>query len=745
MTNRPIFMVLIGITLILFFSVLSIADNPPMLVNLRYDTKQLYNDLLNKDLDIIKINNRQAQVIVTYEQLVELMVSGYSCEIIHDNLPAFYAGRNQVATTMGGYLTFTEVVAAIDSLHSLYPSICSGRDSIGFTTEGRALWAFKISDNYGVDEDEPEIFFNSLIHAREPMAMEWLMAFAGYLCQNYGADQSVTDIVNNREIWFVPVVNPDGYEYNRLNYPSGGGMWRKNRRVSPGPVDLNRNWGYMWGYDNVGSSPTPSSETYRGPGAFSELETSFLRQFIISHNFNYIMNLHTCGNYYLYPFGYGIVDYPQIAVQRAIGDSLQAFGPFTHGRAWELLYFVNGESNDWQWGDISAKPRIYCGTIELGTDFDGFWPAASRIPYYNSMMMPVGMFLCNLAGHVEGILPPATPLLTEFADTITTDSFTVNWTHQDTANPAVCFELVQKTGLQIYTEEFEDHGPDWTMNGFSLNLDRRLSGAQSLYSGMGDSYTASVTTNELYEVPESETVRFWAWYNIESDYDYAYFKVSTDNGISFTNIPGNITTNEDPNGANLGNGITGVSGDWISAEFPLDSFAGQMVLFRIEYITDGAVVREGIYIEDFWPAVKFEYTMVLSDSLTVNQFHIDDYVDGDYYFLVRARDSEGQWSDYSNREEAVVRITASPCPFTPGDINGDGLVLGGDVTYGVRFFKGAGERPPDSCYNDSTQAYLYASGDVNGNCEFRGSDITYLVAYFKSIQPALLWCPRILR
>jgi hypothetical protein len=209
-----------GIILILLLSAHSIADSPPMLVNLRYDTKQLYNDLIVKDLDVVKINNRQAQVIITKEQLMELLASGYSCEIIHDNLPAFYASRNPVATTMGGYLTFAEIVAVIDSLHSLYPDICSARDSIGFTLEGRALWAFKISDNYGVDEDEPEIFFNSLIHAREPMAMEWLMAFAGYLCQNYGTDSNVTNIVNNREIWFVPVVNPDGYEYNRLNYPS---------------------------------------------------------------------------------------------------------------------------------------------------------------------------------------------------------------------------------------------------------------------------------------------------------------------------------------------------------------------------------------------------------------------------------------------------------------------------------------------------------------------------------------------
>jgi hypothetical protein len=79
------------------------------------------------------------------------------------------------------------------------------------------------------------------------------------------------------------------------------------------------------------------------------------------------------------------------------------------------------------------------------------------------------------------------------------------------------------------------------------------------------------------------------------------------------------------------------------------------------------------------------------------------------------------------------------CVYLMGDINGDSSVLGGDVTYGVRFFKGTGGVPPDSCYMDSTSNYIYVAGDVNGNCEFRGSDITRLVAYFKGIS-ALSYC-----
>ncbi len=75
--------------------------------------------------------------------------------------------------------------------------------------------------------------------------------------------------------------------------------------------------------------------------------------------------------------------------------------------------------------------------------------------------------------------------------------------------------------------------------------------------------------------------------------------------------------------------------------------------------------------------------------------------------------------------------TAAGCEYMVGDINGDGQRLGADVTYGVRFFKGLGPQPPDSCYLDSIVDYLYVAGDVNGNCEFKGSDITRLVQYFK--------------
>jgi hypothetical protein len=94
--------------------------------------------------------------------------------------------------------------------------------------------------------------------------------------------------------------------------------------------------------------------------------------------------------------------------------------------------------------------------------------------------------------------------------------------------------------------------------------------------------------------------------------------------------------------------------------------------------------------------------------------------------------------DYHIR--ALVGEIPGECQYTPGDANGDGNVMGNDVTYSVRYFKGIGNPPPDSCQLPD-YSWLYAAGDANGNCTYAGSDVTFLVAYFKGQNPAILYCP----
>ena len=102
-----------------------------------------------------------------------------------------------------------------------------------------------------------------------------------HVLDSYGTDPASRTWSTRTELWFVPVANPDGYDYT---FTEGNRLWRKNLRDNDGDgqitgvdgVDLNRNFAYKWGYDNEGSSPDPSSDTYRGPAPNSEPETQAL-------------------------------------------------------------------------------------------------------------------------------------------------------------------------------------------------------------------------------------------------------------------------------------------------------------------------------------------------------------------------------------------------------------------------------------------------------------------------------------
>ena len=190
-------------------------------------------------------------------------------------------------------------------------------------------------------------------------------------------------MINNREIWFIPVVNPDGYVYNELIEPNGGGMHRKNRldtNCGNGDnrgVDLNRNYGYGWGSDDTGSSPNPCSATYRGESEFSEPETQAVRDFIIEHQFKNVLHYHSYWNTYIHPWGDGsLPDEPDLTTLTEIGQEMARYNGFTVGTGFATIgYGVNGDAVDWTYGDqdiISYVP-------EVGSTSQGFWPPESDV------------------------------------------------------------------------------------------------------------------------------------------------------------------------------------------------------------------------------------------------------------------------------------------------------------------------------------------------------------------------------
>jgi hypothetical protein len=161
----------------------------------------------------------------------------------------------------------------------------------------------------------------------------------------------------------------------------------------------------------------------------------------------------------------------------------------------------------------------------------------------------------------------------------------------------------------------------------------------------------------------------WLWYEIETNWDYAYVEVSTD-GSTFTPLAGNVTTDYDPYGQNKGNGITGDSDGWTEAFFDLADYVGQSVYLRLSYETDSWVSEAGIWFDDIYPLDGFEFETVVSSTLQGDRYTFYDKPNGEYFYKVRAQDADDQWSRFSPTV-ATVAIGEEVCFDSDGDGFGD--------------------------------------------------------------------------
>ncbi len=288
--------------------------------------------------------------------------------------------------SMGGYLTYTQMLEELDSMCSKFPNLISCRKVIDSSTTshgGRYIYWVKISDNPNADENEPEALYTSLHHAREPLSLMQNVYYMWFLLENYATDEEVRYLLDNTELYFIPCVNPDGYVYNNTQSPNGGGMWRKNRRANAGGsfgVDLNRNYGVQFAFNNSGSSGTATSDTYRGTAAFSEPETRNVKTFCEAHDFQLALNYHSYGNMVVYPWAYNSASTPDSAFYRAYSRFMVYENSYIFGSNMETVgYNTNGDADDWFYGEQSTKNKILSMTPEAGGNAGGFYPAAANI------------------------------------------------------------------------------------------------------------------------------------------------------------------------------------------------------------------------------------------------------------------------------------------------------------------------------------------------------------------------------
>ena len=183
---------------------------------------------------------------------------------------------------------------------------------IGHTLKGREIIALKVTRDARrrADGARPASLYMGTIHAREWIATEVDRRLLHHFVDNYGKNAEITNLVNTRELWFMPVANPDGYQYTFDTER----LWRKNLRDVNGDgqitagdgVDLNRNYDERWNYDDEGSSTESASDTYRGTKPASEPETQAHQGLIDRMNFKFLLTYHSYGPLLLYPYGWQV-------------------------------------------------------------------------------------------------------------------------------------------------------------------------------------------------------------------------------------------------------------------------------------------------------------------------------------------------------------------------------------------------------------------------------------------------------
>jgi hypothetical protein len=272
------------------------------------------------------------------------------------------------------YRNYTQIKDALLTIERQHSDICRLFD-VGDSwektqgTADRDILAVKISDNVLVDEDEPEVLVMALHHAREWSTSELVLELINNITSSYGNDSRISWLVDNREIWVIPIVNPDGLDYSL----SVDDMWRKNRRLNYDGtygVDLNRNYpGSMnndsageWG--GAGASHVTTDETYCGEAPFSEPETQAVRDLVQQRDFEIALDFHSYGDWVMWPWGYTTNLTPDNADLVRIGTQLAAVNGYTAAQSVDM-YPTTGDSLDWLYGG----PWVYPFLFEVGREF----------------------------------------------------------------------------------------------------------------------------------------------------------------------------------------------------------------------------------------------------------------------------------------------------------------------------------------------------------------------------------------
>ena len=449
-------------------------------------------------------------------------------------------------------------------------------DTVGRSYEGRPILAVKIGPR-GDAPSRPNVIFVATHHAREWAATEMALRLIRLLAT--ATDVRTDSLVNQRDIWVVPVLNPDGYEYTFTT----DRLWRKNRRPTTGGnvgVDLNRNHSTNWGIDDNGSSPDPSSDIYRGPSAASEPEVSALQQFHALHPPVVSVSYHTYAGLLLFPPGAvsGILAadldaYRVLAgtnARSAVLDHLPGsqrsfYSPST---AW-MLYPTNGEYTDWAsttFGTVSINPEITSGYGPLG--YYGFELPDDEILLQQLFTdnLPFALDAIEMARDPGGYRSPTTGLraerwvlesgskqlrvrgpagvapgamlsaagqpVTVLVDSAAGGKYARRLVSQgaNAGRPAtikVTAGAESVTWTQLAAAGAESGDPAWLLQGFAIDTMQRFTGVSSYVGTNGELRSTPI---KVPATTDTVSITFWTRYNGDgySERPFGLLRVSAD-------------------------------------------------------------------------------------------------------------------------------------------------------------------------------------------------------------------------
>ena len=569
---------------------------------------------------------------------------------------------NYTDGSMGGYFTYAEMLSILDDMRAKYPNLISAKDTVTdiHTHEGNPIYWVKVSNTPNIDNDNPEVLYTALHHAREANSLSQMIFYLWYLLENYESDAEIKYLVDNTEMYFMPCVNPDGYLWNESTDPNGGGLWRKNRYLDESGdvkgVDLNRNYGFEWGVDDQGSSPNANNDTYRGPSAFSEPETKAVRDFSNQHQFQIALNYHTFGNLLIHPWGFSDSATDEDATFKALGNIMIEENNFKLGTGTETVgYVVNGVSDDWMYGDAG----IYAMTPEVGPQNFGFWPPANAIDQLNKSALLMNLRTAHLVYSYPQIVDDSPKIISQESGSIpliltnyglasgdvtvsieeldnnaevsyieqvysldhlgtaevnidyqvlaveSTDlSFLVTISNGDYTYTEVINKRYIKGNFQTWYSNNADDISQWTVDGVWSTTDSDFVSAPACITDTPDgdydsNSDLTIQLNESIDLTGSEEaiLRYNAKWNIEEGWDYVEFLVGME-GEELVPQCGNYTVIGNANQDQGQPLYSGKQDDWVEEEISLSDYVGQRINIAFRLVSDSYVEEDGFYFDD---------------------------------------------------------------------------------------------------------------------------------------------------